>query len=70
MLAIWLLNKVFDQSAPRSPTSNAKRAEEWGKQPDPRANAAPPSLHGTSSAAPTVLADRPQNSTGETNIAV
>jgi hypothetical protein len=50
MLAIWLLNKVFDQ---RAPTSNAKRAEEWGKQPDLRANAALPSPHGTSSAGPT-----------------
>jgi Protein of unknown function (DUF4236) len=108
MLGIWLLNKVLDQSTPRSPASNAlsggratpsphgtspavptyspairkalpveptspsrdalsadtatikqwvdraaKRAEEWGKQPDLRANAAPPSSHGTSSAVPT-----------------
>ena len=100
MLAIWLLGKVFEQNAPRSPTTNpssaggatsgptysrtvrkalpvestppfsnalsadtatikewvdrsAKRAEEWGKQPDLRENAAPASPHGTSSAGPT-----------------
>ena len=100
MLAIWLLNKVFDQSVPTSPTSNAlpaggatagptytptvrkalpveptrpssnassadtaaikewvdraaKRAEEWRKQPDLRANAARPSPYDTSSAGPT-----------------
>jgi uncharacterized protein DUF4236 len=100
MLAIWLLNKVLDQSTPRSPASNAlptggatagptytptvrkalpvepappssnalsadaatikewadraeKRAEEWRKQQDLRANAAPPSPYGAPSAGPT-----------------
>ncbi len=53
MLAIWLLNKVFDQSVPRSATSNSKRAEEWRNRPDLTGNAAARFPHGTSSAGPT-----------------
>jgi hypothetical protein len=68
MLAIWLFNKVLDQSAPRSPAGTAssaetatikqwveqaaKRADEWSKQPRSTANEAPPSRDDTASASP------------------